>query len=156
MEIDIDFYRGTASFFVDIIAAADKSTYKGTFKVKCVLSPLEYIQSDAKYRELLGKTNPQFASEYVSQLAYALAQLRYRIIESPAWYKNEINGLDGSNVDDKILLHIFDRAVQSEEEYREGIEKRFETAKQDVKKAVDDGTLTDGKKKEEKEETEKE
>ena len=145
MEIDIDYNMGTAEFFVNLEAAADKSTYKGNFKVKCVLSPLDYIQSDGTYRELLGKTNPQFANEYVAQLAYALSQLKYRIISNPSWFDNSVNGIKGSNVDDRILLHVLDKAIQAEEQYRKGIEEKYNKAKDDVKEAIDDGTLNDGK-----------
>lgn len=145
MEIDIDYNMGTAEFFVNLEAAADKSTYKGNFKVKCVLSPLDYIQSDGTYRELLGKTNPQFANEYVAQLAYALSQLKYRIISNPSWFDNSVNGIKGSNVDDRILLYVLDKAIQAEEQYRKGIEEKYNKAKDDVKEAIDDGTLNDGK-----------
>lgn len=145
MEIDIDYNMGTAEFFVNLEAAADKSTYKGNFKVKCVLSPLDYIQSDGTYRELLGKTNPQFANEYVAQLAYALSQLKYRIISNPSWFDNSVNGIKGSNVDDRILLYVLDKAIQAEEQYRKGIEEKYKKAKDDVKEAIDDGTLNDGK-----------
>ena len=154
MNIEIDFYMGTATFFVDMVAAADKATYKGQFKVKCILNPLEYINSDALYRELLGKTNPQYASEYVSQLAYALSQLKYRIIKSPSWFKNNSTGVDGSNVDDKILLQIFEKTIQAEEDYRKGIEERYNSAKEEVKKAIDTGELSDGNKQEEQEDKE--
>ena len=145
MEIDIDYNMGTAEFFVNLEAAADKSTYKGNFKVKCVLSPLDYIQSDGTYRELLGKTNPQFANEYVAQFAYALSQLKYIIISNPSWFDNSVNGIKGSNVDDRILLHGLDKAIQAEEQYRKGIEEKYKKAKDDVKEAIDDGTLNDGK-----------
>lgn len=145
MSLEIDYYMGTATFFVDIVAAADKSTYKGQFKVKCILSPLEYINSDSTYRELLGKTNPQFASDYVSQLAYALSQLKYRIIDSPSWYRNESSGIHGSSVDDKILLHVFEKTIECEEKYREGMEKRYKEAKKEVIEAIDKGVLGDGK-----------
>jgi hypothetical protein len=145
MEIQIDYNTGTAEFFVNLEAAADKSTYKGHFKVKCVLSPLDYIQSDATYRELLGKTNPQLADAYVSQLAYALSQLKYRIISNPSWFDNDVNGIKGSGVDDKILLFILDKTIEAEEQYRKGVEEKYEKAKNDVKEAIDDGTLNDGK-----------
>lgn len=148
MEIKIDYNMGTAEFFVNLEAAADKSTYKGHFKVKCVLSPLDYIQSDATYRELLGKTNPQFANDYVAQLAYALSQLKYRIISNPSWFDNNINGIKGSNVDDKILLYILDKAIQSEEDYRNGIEEKYKKARDEVKEAIDSGKLNDGKQEE--------
>jgi hypothetical protein len=146
MSISVDYNLGTAEFFVNIEAAADKSTYKGRFVVKCVLSPLDYIQSDATYRELLGKTNPQYANEYVSQLSYALSQLKYRIKLCPSWFENSSNGIKGSHVDDNILLHILDKAIEAEELYRNGIEEKYKKAREEVKKAVDDGTLNDGRK----------
>lgn len=144
MSIEIDYNLGVGTFVVNLEAAADKSTYKGQFRVKCILSPLEYIQADATYRELLGKTNPQLANEYVSQLAYALSQLKYRVTSSPSWFDNA-NGINGSHVDDKILLHILDKTIECEEKYREGIEERYNKARDEVKEAIDDGTLNDGK-----------
>lgn len=146
--LTIDYQTGTATFFVNMEASSDKTTHKGMFKVKCILSPLEYINSDAMYRELLGKTNPQLASDYVGQICYALSQLRYRVMDSPDWFKNKENGISGSHIDDAILLYILDRAVTCESEYREGIEKRYNNAKEAVKKAVDNGELKEDKKEE--------
>ena len=104
MEDQIDYFMGTATFHVDLEAAASKTTYKGMFKVKCILNPLEYAHSDAMYRQLLGKDNPQFASEYVSSICYALSQLKYRIIDCPDWFKNPETGIHGSSIEDNILL----------------------------------------------------
>ena len=135
---------GTASFYINMEANSSKETLKGTFKIKCVLSPLEYINADSMYRELLGKTNPQYASEYVSQLCYALSQLKYRIIQSPAWFKNAETGINGSSIDDNILLYVLDKCVEAEGDYRKGVEERYEKAREAVRKAVDDGSLNDG------------
>ena len=143
MDREIDFYMGTATFHVNMESSADKATYKGKFKVRCVLSPIEFIRSDSMYRELLGNSNPQFATDYVSSLCYALSQLKYRIIESPAWYKNP-DGIDGGNLDDSILLKVLDEAVNCESDYREGIEKKYEKAKGEVVAAIEDGSLNDG------------
>jgi hypothetical protein len=143
MDRQIDFFMGTATFPINMQSGSSKQTYKGMFKVKCVLTPLEFIKSDAMYRELLGKTNPEYATEYVSQLCYALSQLKFRVIEAPDWFKEGAN-IDGSNVDDVILLKILDEAVQSEQEYRTGIEERYEKARGEIQSAIDDGTLNDG------------
>jgi len=151
-EITIDYQTGTATFFIDMEASADRSVYKGIFKVKCVLSPLEYINADSMYRELLGKTNPQYASDYVGQLCYALSQLKYRVMDSPDWFKNRENGINGSSIDDTILLYILDKAVDSEAQYRDGIKERYENAKKSVRKAIDDGELKSDKKEKETEE----
>jgi hypothetical protein len=137
MDIDIDFNLGVASFLVNMESSTTKETYKGPFKVKCILSPIEYIKADAMYRDFLGKTNPQFANAYVSQLSYALSQLKFRIIESPAWFQNTENNISGSFVDDIILLHVFERAVECEEEYRKGIKERYDNARKKVQEALE-------------------
>jgi hypothetical protein len=151
-EITIDYQMGTATFFIDMESASDRTTYKGIFKVRCVLSPLEYIGADSMYRELLGKTNPQYASDYVGQLCYALSQLKFRVMDSPDWFKNKNTGINGSHIDDTILLYILDKAVDSEAQYREGVKERYDKARQSVRKAMDDGELTSGKTEEKKEE----
>jgi len=144
MDRDINYHMATATFYIDMVAAGNRSTYKGAFEVKCLISPLELIRSDALYRKLLGDTNPNYASDYVGSLSYALSQLKYRVVSSPAWYSNGTD-IDGSHIDDAILLKIFDDAIECEAEYRLGIDKKYLEAKKSVVEAVDDGTLTDGK-----------
>lgn len=151
MENEINYFMGTATFHVDMEGGSNRQTYKGIFKVKCILNPLEYLQSDALYRQLLGKDNPQYASEYVSQLCYALSQLKYRIIDCPDWFNNKETGIKGSSIDDNILLYVLDKAVECEEEYREGIKEKFKKARKEVQEAVDDGSLNNGTKVEEEE-----
>lgn len=152
--IDIDYTMGTASFFVNIETNSDKRSLGGLVKVKCILSPLEYINSDALYRELLGKINPQLASEYVNQLAYAISQLKYRVIQAPEWFYSD-NSLirEGSHLDDNVLFYLLDKSVEAEQKFREGIEEKYNKAREDVRKSVDEGEI---KKKEEKAEEEME
>ncbi len=142
----IDYTMGTATFFVDMEAESTKETFKGMFKVKCVLNPLEYIGADAMYRELLGKTNPQYASDYVSKLCYTISQLKYRVMDSPSWFKNTKIGVDGGHIDDAILFFILDKAVDCEIQFREGVQKKYEEARGEVRKAIDE---KDNKKSEE-------
>jgi hypothetical protein len=137
---EIDYNLGYGSFFVDIEGDATKQFYRGFFKVKCVLGPLEYIQSDALYRELLGKTNPQLASDYVSRICYALSQLKFRIVEAPDWWKKE-GVIGGGHLDDNILSHILEKSTECELDYRDGIEKKYKEAREKVKKAVDSGEI---------------
>ena len=129
MSREINLHTHTATFQIDMVAAGDRATYRGSFKVNCLLSPLDLISSDALYRKLLGGTNPSYASEYVSNLAYALSQLKYRITEAPAWFKSEDGSLDGSHIDDAILLKVFDESAECEEEYRKGNEQKYQKAK---------------------------
>lgn len=144
-ETNIDYFSGTATFMVNIESGVTKTTYRGVFKVKCVLSPLEYIHADGFYRELIGKSNPQFVADYVAQLCYALSQLKYRVMDCPDWFKNKETGILGSGVDDNVLLFVLDKTVDCELQYREGIKERYEKARESVKKAIDDKELTSGK-----------
>lgn len=136
-DINIDYFTGTAEFYVNQIGSADKSTYKGMFKIKCVIGPIQFINSDALYRKLLGESNPQYASDLAGRLAYAISQLKYRISDCPDWFKSE-NGMYGSEVQDNILLYVFDKCVEAEMIYREEMEKRAKEAKKEVVESVDE------------------
>lgn len=152
MEDQIDLFTGTATFYVDIVGSSNKQTYKGVFKVKCVLNPLEYTQSDAMFRQLLGKDNPQYATEYVSQICYALSQLKYRIMDCPDWFKNKETGIHGSSIDDNILLYVLDKAVECESDYRDGVDEKYKKARKEVQEAVDSGSLNNGRNQQQEEE----
>lgn len=144
MKIQIDEMMGTATFYVNLEEAASKTTLKGMFKVKCILSPLQYIQSDSLFRELLGKTNPQLANDYVSNLCYALSQLKYRIIEAPSWFSGSESEIKGSDIEDNILLYVLDKAVEAEDMYRNIMEKNYEDARKSVRDAYDNDELKSG------------
>jgi|VirMetMinimDraft_7_1064189.scaffolds.fasta_scaffold11805_2 hypothetical protein len=145
--IKVDHYMGTGTFFVSVQAKATKTTYRGQFKVKCLLSALDYINSDAYFRELLGKTNPEYANEYVTQLCYTYSQLRYRVMEAPDWFSQDSNGTPGGALEDNVLTEILDQCVKVEEKYRTEMEAKYEKAKGTVKKAIDDGELNNGEEK---------
>ena len=143
-DINVDFYMGTATFFVKKEGAANKTSYSGMFKVKCVMSPMEYINSDSLYRKLLGESNPQYASDLAGRMAYAIAQLKYRIMDCPDWFKSD-NGMYGSNSEDNVLLYVFDKCVEAEMLYREGMEKRAKEAKKEAVKTIDEQTKVKAK-----------
>lgn len=140
IKIDVDLYMGTATFFVNVESAATKTTYKGKFKVKCLLNAFDYIKSDADFRSLLGEKNANFANDYVTQLCYAFAQLKHRVIEFPAWFK-DADGTVGGGLEDNVVLYVLERCVEAEDQYRKAIEERYSKAKGEVKTAVDQGDI---------------
>ena len=92
MDTKIDLLEGTASFYFSLTGSVSGETYKGTFTIKGSLSPLDSIKADKRYRELMG-ANPNFATQHVSQLCFALSQLEQRVLKYPNWWSNqEING----------------------------------------------------------------
>lgn len=111
----MEFLEQTAKFTVNITGRHSKQSYMGTFRVKCLLSPLEEIAADKRYRDLLG-SNSHLAQEHVRRQAFALSQLEQRIIEMPAFWENDI--IPGGHIqDDNVLLDVLDMAIEAQEKY---------------------------------------
>lgn len=114
-ELSIDLLEGNGKFYLQIEGEISGESYMGTFTVKGSLSPLDTIKSDRRYRELMGK-DIQYATDHASQLAFSLAQLNQRIVESPDWWKND--EINGGHLDENVIMEIFSKAIECEKEYR--------------------------------------
>jgi hypothetical protein len=130
---------GTAIFEINDIGDDTNQTYLGTFRVKCVLSPLEFISSDKTRRELLG-LHQEFAIEHTKNLALALAQLQYRVMESPAFWKNKT--IDGGHVDDNIILLVFERAIEAQTLFKNEKTKLLEEMQQKLSEKIKKKEIT--------------
>lgn len=128
-----------AEFTVNLIGAASKESFMGTFTVKCILNPIEEIKANKLYRELLGETNPHLATEDIHNLALALAQLKYRIIKSPAGWKYQ--EIDGGHLDANIVLHVFNLAIDARIKFHKEANKRVENLKQKLEEQFNSGEL---------------
>jgi hypothetical protein len=119
----MEFLEQTAKFTVNITGRHSKSSYMGTFRVKCLLSPLEEIAADKRYRDLLG-SNSHLAQEHVRRQAFALSQLEQRIMEMPPFWENDV--IPGGHIqDDNVLLEILDLAIEAQEKYIQAKEKEL-------------------------------
>ena len=113
-----------ATFELNLLGTDNNQTYMGKFKVKCLLSPMDIIESDKLYRTMLGE-NIAYAGETAKHMAFALSQLKYRIIEYPPFWENR--PIKGSHISDKnIIIEILNVAIDVEELYRQ---KKIEEAK---------------------------
>lgn len=123
-----------AIFSVNITGSLSKSTYMGQFTVKCLLSPIEEISADKRYRELLGE-NPHLAQENVRQKAFALAQLEQRISEMPPFFENDY--IPGGHIKDhNVLLEILDFAIEAQETYIKQKEAELKERQARLTKAI--------------------
>jgi len=130
----MEFIEQTATFSVNIVGKHSKDSYMGTFKVKCLLSPLEMIAADKRYRDLLG-SNSHLAQESIRQQAFALAELEQRVIEMPPFWEND--SLPGGHVKDtNVLLHILDMAVEAQEKYIKTKEDELAARQERLTKAI--------------------
>ena len=117
MSLQINEEDATAKFTINMVGNTHRHTYLGEFKCKCILSPLEHIEADKMYRSLLGD-NPIVASERAQNHAFALSQLKYRLIDPipPFWATPVIQGnLD----DDNIITFVLNKTFEAETKYIE-------------------------------------
>jgi uncharacterized coiled-coil protein SlyX len=126
-----------AKFTVNTIGDSTKETYMGTFKVKCLLTPVDHISSDRLYRELLGN-NPILASEKAQNLAFALSQLKFRVVEYPPfWTDPESPNLPGGHiVDQNVIVEVLNQAIDAEDKYLEKNNERLKEMQDRIAKAM--------------------
>lgn len=113
-------------------------TYIGVFKFKCYLDPMEQIKANREYREMLG-LNPLTAPEHESWLAYALTQLKYRVVSAPPFWTStlDVSGVPGNIPDENILGEVLSAATDAEVKYRNQLKKRKLSALDRAKKAAE-------------------
>jgi hypothetical protein len=123
-----------AKFEFNIVGKTTKESYMGKFKVKCILSPLEEIEADKTYRDLLGN-NYHLADSSIKEKAFALSQLKFRVIEYPPFWDNDYIG-GGHIVDSNVILEVIELAIQAQEKYVEFKEKEMKQRQDLLTKAI--------------------
>ena len=97
--------------------------YLGTFVFKTYLNPMEQIRANRDFRELMGP-NPSSAPEHESFLAYALTQLKHRIISAPPfWNSARFENMEGNIPDEGVITDILGAATDAEVLYRKQLKK---------------------------------
>ena len=126
----------SAEFEVNIVGQSSYQTYMGKFKVKCLMSPMDVLESDKLYRSLLGEQGPMFASERAKNLAFALSQLKYRVIDQAPFWDNR--RLGGSHIpDDNVIIEVVNLAIEAEDKFLELKEQEAEKLKERLKAAFE-------------------
>lgn len=136
MDISVDLFEGKCKFHIN--TSVDGESYMGLFTCKGTLSSLDAIKADRKYRELMGE-NLKYATEHASQLAFCLAQLQYRLIESPDWWSNEEIG--GGHLDKDIVFEVFNASVEAEMSYRDKRKEQADSYKKKLETGLRSGEI---------------
>jgi hypothetical protein len=113
-------------------------TYFGTFQFKCYLDPISMIKANREYRDLIGP-NYISAPEHETFLAYALTQLKYRVIKGPPFWSStlDVSGFAGNIPDENIISEVLNAALDSELKHRSQLKERKDTALDKAKKAAE-------------------
>jgi hypothetical protein len=103
-------------------------TYTGSFQFRCYLNPIQILQAGREYREFLGSLGAQ-ASITEGHLAYALSQLKYRILKAPPFWTSTLqeSGIQGNIGDLNVILVILDAAMDAEKIFKENAAKERES-----------------------------
>jgi len=94
-------------------------TYVGTFTFRCYLDPISQLQAGREFREMLGSFGSN-ASEIEINLAFALTQLKHRIITAPAFWASD--GMPGNIGDLNIISLVHNAAIRSEDLFAQRIQ----------------------------------
>jgi len=114
---DVKLDGSLAEFHFDGIGKNSGESFSGDFTVKCYLNPIEVLKSDRLYRDLMGATSPHLASSEAQNFAFALSQLKFRMVKSPAGWKN--TEIDGGHLDDNIVVGVLNKAIEAQMLYKE-------------------------------------
>lgn len=119
---DIVLNNSTATWVLPPTQGELGGTYTGRFVFRCFLDPLQDLKAGREFRELLGSLAIQ-ATEKETNLAFALTQLKHRIISSPPFWSSTApdSGIEGNIGDINIIALVLEAAMVSEELFKEKV-----------------------------------
>lgn len=136
---DIILDGSTATWVLPPTDAQTGGTYTGRFVFRCFLTPTQSLQAGRDYRELLGQYGTMI-TEAEGSLAFALAQLRQRVLKAPPFWTSPLQdaGYAGNIGDTGIISIVLDFAIRSENLFKEKIKAERDVAlEQSIKVAED-------------------
>lgn len=130
---DIIFEDTEAIFTIKMIGSSTGESFAGKFRVRTILSPLNHIKADKLMRQLLGE-HSIVADELSRQYSFVLSQLQYRVIKGPLWWESNLE-VNGGHINDiNVISEILNKALESEEIYRDRQRKDFDKNVEELSK----------------------
>lgn len=130
---EFEFEGSTATWEINLDGPIH-GTYLGKFKFRCFLTPSQKITANRDYLQMIG-TNPTFIEQDAGFLAFALSQLKQRIIKAPPFW--DATGTAGDVSDHNILMAVLDASISAEEAYRAKLTEDKGTNLKNAKKSVE-------------------
>lgn len=114
-------------------------TYMGVFKFKTLLTPMEIMQIDRDYRELIGPTAPTLVDNTVNNLAFCASQLKHRIIKSPPFWDDGNTRYPGTQIKggEDLLVFVLEAAILAETTYKESLQDKLKESLKKIQKGLD-------------------
>lgn len=116
--------KNEQSFDIDMVGETTNLQYKGTFTAKCVLNIAgKHSLELEKTRLMADYANP---SAGLAGIAIALATIRAKIVDGPAWWKDSDMG--STIMDENVIFKMYDECNRVEASWRESLKKTAEEA----------------------------
>lgn len=114
--------KNEQSFDVDLVGDTTGVHYKGTFTAKCILNMAgKHAMELEKTRLQADYANP---SNGLAGISIALATIRAKITEGPAWWKDSDGG--ATLIDENIVFTLFDECNKAESKWRAALKAKAE------------------------------
>jgi hypothetical protein len=124
--------NGTATFTINEEGQI-QGDYRGTFTLRCYLSPLDSLAAGRQFRELIGQFG-ESAGEQDRYLAFCVSQLNRRVVKGPPWWN--ASDVPGNIPDLNVLSILLDRALTAETVYKQRLTKMKEEALEKAQKSA--------------------
>jgi hypothetical protein len=135
-EVSVELDKGIASYEL-VMSGQILGTYTGKFSFRCAVTPMQFLEADRDYRELLGR-NGELASTHADSIAYSLAHLRQRIVEAPPFWNEFGSKFGGAHIKDhEVVDRILKVSVVAENKYRKLLNDKHSAAINKLKAHVD-------------------
>lgn len=130
--------EGTTAVWDMRIEGEFSGTYAGTFRFRTFLTPTQKIAANREFREVLG-VHPLAADQHESALAFALTQLKYRIISAPPFWMSTLDtaSLAGDIPDENVINEVLNASFDAESKYRTHLAEKKLSAIDRAKRAAE-------------------
>lgn len=114
---------------LDIVGEDSGLQYKGDFVVRCILNMAgKHALELEKTRLMADYANP---SRGLAGISISLATIKAKIIKAPEWWYELGEGADV--IDENVIVELYDKTVEAERKWRDGLAKKAEEAKEEQK-----------------------
>ncbi len=108
--------------------------FEGVFEVRKVLTPAQKSVADFERRAFLGNpTNGEDIDKEVAELAFAVGQLKVRVVKGPKWF-NDSNSLKNF-LDQNVLIELTRQVLEVELKFKQDLRDKAQKAKETLSKA---------------------
>jgi hypothetical protein len=125
--ISVNSETGRATIeIMNFVGSKTMNTYMGTFECRCLLPAGEYVKSNRDFVSMVGVSPDNDAT----RIAYALIQLKYRLIKKAPFWISEGDIMDGSHIEDyNLIMHLHKACMEAEKTYKDMMKDQFDKNK---------------------------